>query len=471
MGGDQSLMANLFSRLVSTLRGSSGNQPAPVVSSNGSGWGWLNSMPQSTIDYEGALRGKMHLNSLVATGVDYIGSNVAASPLIVQRQKESEQGALWNTVPGHALTLLAEQPNEGYTWSTLIWAMLFSWVTEGNVYLLAWPKLDGSLGQLYYLPHHMVEIMDDEMSSVAAKQDGSKLVTYYRYYQPGGVYVDFAPEMVIHLRRGLNPNDMRYGWSPLKSTVKEVFGDNVAATYTSSLIDNSAVPSVIISPESRAGQPMISESDARSITVSLRNALSREGAGKPVFIPKGVNASTIAYSPKDLELGALADRLVSRICAAMGLDPMVLGLPSANKTYSNLAEAQDGAFSRTITPAKRQIAEQLTVAILRRKMNEKNTRVWWDDSGVDALQDDRAETALMAVNLFEKGVITQAQALEMVGLPFGPENERYFSEVMAMGTTSQGPDQAETPENEINKTVAQRLRLLSLHGARRQTED
>lgn len=456
MDGDSDLMDSLksiFSSAFSGLIGPKDKHAPPVVGGMGAGWDLRLLMPQSTVDYESQLRGRLHLNSLIAMGVDYFASNCAASPLIV----EAKQGDKWKEIE-HDLTQIARCPNPDYTWSVLAHGIAQSWQLDGNVYILDWPSKAGQTLSWHWLPHDRVTPMDDGQS-----QDGSKLVTHYRYEIPGGGTVDFDPSVIIHLRRGIDPTNMRKGWSPVKSALKEIWGDNVATTYTAALIDNSAVPSLIISPDARAGQPDLSQEHVKGMVDALRRLFTREGAGRAGFLPKGVKVEKLSWSPKELDLGDLSDRQVSRICGAMGFDPMVLGLPSANKTYANREEAEDAAYSRIISPFKDMVAEQLTAKYLIGKLGERNTRVGWDNSKIAALQDDMTEIAARATTMFQGGYITRAEAREMVGLPFGPEDEIYYMEPSVDGEEPE-PEKDGKSGNDAGdraKTVADKLRELA----------
>lgn len=430
--------------------------PAPLVGTMGAGDFFRLLMPQSNIDYEAALRGKLHLNVLIAMGSDYFANQLAASPVMIEKSTIGREGEItWKRDPGHVLDLLLRNPNQYMTWSVLAHGIGQSWQNDGNIYLLDWPDRLGRTSSLNWLAHDRVTPMDDD----GKVQDGSKLITHYRYATPGGTIRDFDPSLILHIRRGIDPNNQRKGFSPVKACLKEVYGDNVAMTYTAALIDNSAVPSLLISPDARAGQPQISDQEQKGMIETMKRLFSREGAGKPGFLGKGVKVEKLAWSPKEMDLGPLSEGLVSRICGAMGFDPMVLGLPSANKTYANREEAEDAAYARVISPAKDQIAEQITTWYLLRKLGEQNTRVAFDNSRISALQDDVTEIAERATKLFTGNVITQAQALEMMGMPFGPENDFYLYQLVSTGTPAEDdPDQEDEPVDAKKMTTAEQIR-------------
>jgi phage portal protein BeeE len=73
-----------------------------------------------------------------------------------------------------------------------------------------------------------------------------------------------------------------------------------------------------------------------------------------------IEISNPGFSPEEMILDKVRAIPVTRICAAMGIDPMVIGLPSDTKTYANYEEAIKAAYYRTIIPLHRRTDKQLT---------------------------------------------------------------------------------------------------------------
>jgi hypothetical protein len=79
-------------------------------------------------------------------------------------------------------------------------------------------------------------------------------------------------------------------------------------------------------------------------------------------LPIEVNAP--GYSPEQMALGAIVDQPVPRICAALRIDPMVLGYASPSKTYANMKQAMEGAYELTLIPLHSAIDSQMTEQIM-----------------------------------------------------------------------------------------------------------
>jgi phage portal protein BeeE len=122
-------------------------------------------------------------------------------------------------------------------------------------------------------------------------------------------------------------------------------------------------------------------------------------------------------SPDDLSVGGLMGQTVSRICAAIGVDPMCLGLPSESKTYSNYEQALEALVRQVVIPLQETVARQLTDQLVRRILRDDRTELVWDRSDVYVLQDDEAAKRDSAARLYQSGVATLNEARALIGLP------------------------------------------------------
>ena len=77
-----------------------------------------------------------------------------------------------------------------------------------------------------------------------------------------------------------------------------------------------------------------------------------DGRGEPWFHNEPIEVTTPGFTPEQLVLDKVRSIPVSRIGAALGFDPMVIGLSSEQKTYSNLGEALEAAYELNIVPTQ-----------------------------------------------------------------------------------------------------------------------
>lgn len=151
-----------------------------------------------------------------------------------------------------------------------------------------------------------------------------------------------------------------------------------------------------------------------------------DGNGRMLVLPLGGKLEAPGYSPQDMALDSLRNVPTGRICGALGLDPMVLGLPSENKTYANYEEANEAAIETALLPLKRVVARTLT----RQALKEPKRRCFWDYSEVRALQDDVDALYKRVVDAYAKGAIMRSEAKQMLGLPHEKGDQVYIHDVM-----------------------------------------
>ena len=113
--------------------------------------------------------------------------------------------------------------------------------TVGDAFLYKNRNKLGQVVQLVPLMPSMVQVRGNE----------NQLITHYEYYQQGaGEPLILPVDDVVHIRQGIDPNDHRRGHAPLKTVLREILGDEAAGQFTFSLLDNMAVPGVVLTPRS-----------------------------------------------------------------------------------------------------------------------------------------------------------------------------------------------------------------------------
>ena len=85
-------------------------------------------------------------------------------------------------------------------------------------------------------------------SYVRVRGNSKELITHYEYHavqQKNNLNPDFVElprENVVHIRQGMDPDDHRRGFSPLRSVMRELAGDEAAGQFAVALLHNMAVP-------------------------------------------------------------------------------------------------------------------------------------------------------------------------------------------------------------------------------------
>ena len=319
------------------------------------------------------------------------------SPLLVRRPDGDPEDH-------PALDILAN-PNPWYDGDALWHAVIHSISVDGNAYLLKLRGPKKRIVGLAWLDHRRT----------APASDNDTPLTHY-LFRVGGTAHRLIREDVIHLRVGLDVMNPAKGWSPLRNAGDDLALESATLGYATALVGNMGVPSVAISP--KAGD-IAEPTPEQNRLLKLRWQEETTGAsrGKVVVLPFPVDIKEMTLSPDKLDLGQLRNVPVERICAALDVDPMVLGLPSANKTYSNLQAALEALLRMTVIPDQISLDRQMTIQLLRAEYAETDRAFDRDRSQIWVMQDDYAALSTRVVAQHMAGLTTINEARAELGLP------------------------------------------------------
>lgn len=415
---------SIISRIFSRKAVANPKQPLPLplgqsrdIFLTGYGSGQLQTLlrralPNSKKDWS-TIAGDLGLNSVVASGIDWYIRNFPQAVPQILRPVDSQQA---QPVENHPVLTLMQRPGENFTSSVFFGFVIQDYKLFGNAYVR---KLRGARSgvpvALQYLPQDMVRPVGD----------GLNPLTHYVYTTDGRTY-EIAIEDMIHVRYGREPSDFRLGRAPLQSVLREIACDNIASSAAYSLLDNGAMPSIIIGPDNKHDVVDIGVDDLRQVKKQLREDLTGDNAGGIVVMSGPYRMDKVSLNPSDLALDALRRVPEERICSTLGLNPMVLGLGSGldHSTYSNYEQAQQAAWEDGMIPLLRAIADSLTISLLPDfPETQENDYVYFDVSNVKALMDNADTASIRAERLFKSGIADLAEAKRMVNLEAEPEHE------------------------------------------------
>ena len=364
-------------------------------------------LPGSHRDWS-AQAGDLGLNSIIASAMDwYIRNWPQATPQVMRRVDSMQAEPLED----HPILQLIAEPEPG-----MVGNLLWGWIVQdyklfGNAYLRK-QRISGPGSQvvaLQYIPQDMIRPVGD----------GRNPLTHYTYTTDGRSFqLEIAD--VIHFRYGRDPDDIRLGRSPVQSVLREIATDNTASTSAFGLLANGAMPSIMVGPDAKdSGQIDMSPDDARQIKRSLRENLTGDNAGGIVVMSGPYKVDRVSLTPSELALDSVRRVPEERICSALGINPMVLGLGAGldRSTYSNYERAQQAAWEDGMVPLLRMVSDTLTVALLPDfPESQEGDSVRFDLSNVRALMDDRQAEAERAERLYKAGVADLAEAKRIAGL-------------------------------------------------------
>jgi HK97 family phage portal protein len=369
-------------------------------------------LPGSTKDWA-RVAGDLGLNGVVASAIDWYVRNYPQATPKYYRPVDSQQA---EPVEDHPVLQLMAQPDP-----MIMGSLFWGWVIQdyklfGNTYLRKIRSTTrGVVTALQFLPQDMVRPVGN----------GTNPLTHYVYTTDGRSF-DIPVSDIIHIRYGRDPSDIRLGRAPLTAVLREIATDNTASTTAYGLLANGAMPSLIVGPDAKETTVDMSMDDARQVKRQLHEDLTGDGSGGIVVMTGAYKMDRVSLTPSELALDSVRRVPEERICSALGINPMVLGLGSGleRSTYSNYERAQQAAWEDGMVPLLRTLADAITADLLPEyPETQQGDYVMYDLETVRALADDMQAEAVRAEKLYKAGIIDRAEAKRIAGLEAVPEDE------------------------------------------------
>ena len=375
----------------------------------GGGGGWSPYtvyMPGSSYDYSGTLRAGLWKNSVVAAGIDWLSRNWLVPELQVVRVDDD---GIEEPLRRHPALDLLRRPHPYIGEAAFVGTVVRDLLCYGNVWV---EKVTDGLGE----PKELRLWRADQVSPLYPT-DGSEYLSGWRY-MVNGSSLDIVPERVIHVRRYMDLDQERIGWTPLKSVVREIAVLNEASTYTASLLRNFAVPGLIATPK---GEFTVAEEDALAIKNKLKDSLTGDNRHEPIVLTGPYDLQKMGMTPEEVGLNDIPKMATATVLSAMGLNADVLSLNiEKSGAYGSYAEAIRAAYVHGLIPLQKVFAEELTHQLLvdfEDPSDVRNGRIKFsfDYSPVEELDDREQIAANRAIRLYGGGVLSLNESRDIVG--------------------------------------------------------
>lgn len=400
-------------------------------------------------DYR-AKAGLVYDNSVVAPALNWYWKNALYPKLVVKRLAEDGTSKI---VVGHQLQEAFER-GWFYDHTRLLYGTVLSWFVNGNAF---WIKVHSGSGKLlgfFFVPWGQMEPVSD---------DASKIVTKYIHHGPNGEQTPYRPDQIVHLTWGIDPQNQMLGLSPLWAALREVCSENELAVLSAALPRNAGLTALAFVPKTspRSDAAKLTPAQKEERHANWKAHTTGEYAGSPVWLGDAFDVVNLGFKPDELVPELLRRINIERICVNMGLDPMVLGFKSENKTYSNYEQAVEAAYEGALLPMLNVWAIQMDRQILAIDFaGTKGEFVEFDTSNVRALQEDENELAERIRADWSASLITRAEAKKMRGWTADPKRDDvYFNESgpVKPGLDEEGKKPLDKKEAKRRVSEAERL--------------
>lgn len=316
----------------------------PVWGSTGVGGGgyatwndWLINrlLPGTDFDYV-TEAGDIWKNAIVSSALRFLMSTFPEPALVVKRtiddpDKEDPNGVTEIDVRDHPLLELLEYPNEDGDDSTALeQAFALDFNLWGAHYWLRIRNTAGRVVGLQPIPYKM-------MAPVADPRGIRRVGAYVYFLEGKRVY--YKPEDVVHFRFGRDPHNVRNGFQPLTGACRDICTENELATLAASVARNMGISPYVISPMSTDEEAIIPKEQATALEERF-DGKTRERRGLVTVLKRAMRVDRIGFSPDELMADKARDTACTRILGPLGLDPMVIGMPSPSKTFCLPADAR-----------------------------------------------------------------------------------------------------------------------------------
>lgn len=366
------------------------------------------------------------LNYLKDVG-DGTGSSTVTAPLFwMARTFPEAPPAVWRELENgeeerilqHPLLRVLMRPNLFYTGPQLWAATVIDYMVDGNAYWIKRRRRrTGAVAELWWAPHWVIEPRSETPDSA--------FVDHY-LYTPGTSQQRLAVEDVVHFRFGLDGQDPKFGLSPLKSVLREVFTDDEAANFTAALLRNMGVPGVMVSPEKGVS---IGEEEAREAKADLLAKFTGDKRGEPIVMTGATKIEQFGFSPEQLMLRELRRIPEERVTAVMGVPAIVAGLGAGldRSTFTNMGEAREAAYESAMIPMQRNLGEDVRFQLLPDFGSDPFVhRFGFDLAKVRVLQEDLYRLAQRMDLAFRGGWAMRSEARRALGMEVDDERDAVF---------------------------------------------
>jgi phage portal protein BeeE len=277
--------------------------------------------------------------------------------------------------------------------------------------MLARADQDVSLGGNWYLvreKNRLRRLRPDWVSIIlSAPPDQAVESDVMGYlYRPGGTGTGrtYLPEEVVHWSPIPDPEAMYRGMSWVTPVLREIQADKAATDHKARFFENAATPNLAV-----AFKESVTEDQFREFVDAHKAANDGyRNAYKTMFLAGGADVTVVGADMKQLDFKVTQGAGETRICAAGGVPPIIVGLSEGLQasTYSNYGMARRKFGDHWARPQWRSICGPLAKVV----PVPSGCRLWYDDRDIPFLYEDAKDRTEIA-----QGQVTMIARLAEVG--------------------------------------------------------
>lgn len=203
--------------------------------------------------------------------------------------------------------------------------------------------------------------------------------------------VPFTVDEVAHFAPIPDPLAVFTGMSWLTPILREIQADQAMTRHQRAFFDNGATVNMVIKHEKGATQAAVEKwvKEFEGKFTGVGNAY------KTLQLYPGADVTPVGSNFKDIEFKDVRGGGETRIAAAAGVPPVIVGLSEglAAATYSNYGQARRRLADGTAHPLWQNLSGSLERIV---PAPNRSSRLWYDASDVPFLREDEADAANIA---------------------------------------------------------------------------
>jgi HK97 family phage portal protein len=354
---------------------------------------------------------------IVMIPVLWAARRMAESPVGVYNNEDDEIDLQ------HPLARLLKRPTPWFSGSAFRMAQTIEWMLNGNAYAYKIRGTHKEVVALQFVPHWAINPHVPDIG----------FIDYYEYW-PNGLtsktsdLIKVPVEDIVHLRNGVDPNNIRLGLSPLNILLREIYTDVEASEFTAMLLKNAGVMGVVISP--KEGSILTGGDSAEATKQKIMQSWKGTQRGEPMVMLAPTQVDYFGVDSGKLDLSRLRDIPEERISGLLGIPAAVAGFGTGiqqTKVGATMVELRAMAYEDCIIPMQNAWADDWDSQLLPEfETNVELFCVGWDLSEVRVLQDDENAKSVRLTQQFSAGAITRAEYKGQLGYEVTPADEVYY---------------------------------------------
>lgn len=214
-------------------------------------------------------------------------------------------------------------------------------------------------------------------------------------YNHGGISASSEPTLlglreVAHFAPSPDPEATFRGQSWISSVVPELQNDNLMRNHKQRFLENGATPNMVVSLDKAVSW----ESFQKFKATMEKEHRGSDNAYKTMYLGAGADVKVVGANMVQLDFKSLQGHGETRIAAAAGVPPIIVGLSEGleSATYSNYGQARRRFADGTMHPLWQNAAGSLGI-LLDNPAPRFATRLWYDTRNVAFLREDEKDAA------------------------------------------------------------------------------